>query len=111
MNILAVLPKGLSEAEQKSMLQRVREITGKAKLVKGLDKSYWFCKDCCATNPTLFVLKRELWESITSDTSCILCLECCENRLGRFLVVEDFALTEEMKLILGVAGYECFRKS
>ena len=48
------------------------------------------CFDCKKEYPTLFILKDEIWDSVTQDCyDKVLCLNCFEKRLKRPIIFED----------------------
>lgn len=56
---------------------------------------YFICHNCgfnCSTGGELFYLKDELWWKIMGRRTVggILCIDCCEKKLGRKLNRNDF---------------------
>lgn len=58
------------------------------------------CCDCGKTNPPMFILRNEVWETIAKVTD-LLCFHCAQNRLGRKIVWADLKpclMTDELRL-------------
>lgn len=47
------------------------------------------CKNC-RQHPEMFMLTDAVWEEITDTKRDTLCLKCCESKLRRSLVIDDF---------------------
>jgi hypothetical protein len=71
------------------------------------------CADCGEAEPFMFMLRDEIWEEIGPRVSAdgstwasgFLCIWCCEIRLGRLLVVEDFTPVPVNRPILFAMGH------
>jgi hypothetical protein len=48
----------------------------------------WMCIDCGKINPTIFMLKDEVWQK-TNGSKDYLCFSCVEKRLGRLITFDD----------------------
>lgn len=65
----------------------------------------FICIDCKQEEPTLFMVKNDLWISVAEKRD-ILCIDCFEHRLGRPILPDDLldcGVTRVMKL--GVTIY------
>ena len=51
----------------------------------------FLCIDCgCCTALEYYMLYDDLWERVNPKIKGMLCIGCCEIRLGRILTREDF---------------------
>jgi len=54
---------------------------------------WWKClsckKSCYDDNKDYYMLKDEVWKSIHPQVKGMLCMDCCEKKLGRKLIASD----------------------
>jgi len=50
---------------------------------------WWKCQDCGKPNFEMFWLKDAVWLKIMPNFNGLLCLDCCEKRLGRKVTNAD----------------------
>ena len=70
-----------------------------------MSRKKFLCLDCKVDTGKIaeyYLLKDSVWLVANPDYAGMLCIECCERRLGRKLVFDDFSevsvrLQERMK--------------